>query len=165
MCQAESEDQAIEAIFQLCQGRLNRYLMNRFGYDVFEADWITSYTITALWENKTRLREASESALWAFLFRTACNQVIDRWRRERRFCELEEDFPLGERADPVEAAYERRDFFAAVEKLPDREKLVIQLMLEGFRGHEIAVRLHVSPACINQRYKKALELLRIMDCG
>jgi len=116
-----------------------------------------------------RLSAASEGELWAFVFRTADNVIIDRNRlasrlkeadfEDRRLAEvLESRLGRGLQQESGEWAYEIDRVLMAVPAGTDRE--MVSLWLAGNRHAVIAEHLGMTEAAVRKRWERLRETIR-----
>jgi RNA polymerase sigma-70 factor (ECF subfamily) len=105
-----------------------------------------------------------DPSLRSWLFSIAHNVVVNAWRDEHAHAPLDAAVALIDpRPAPDEAAVaaeERRALAAALARLPEDQRAVVELRLAGLRGPEIAAALGRSHAAVKMLQLRAYGRLR-----
>jgi RNA polymerase sigma-70 factor (ECF subfamily) len=134
--------------------------------DQSEAEDLTQECFLRLYQELRQQRHIAETKGW--LFRTGHNLAVDHYRRrdshnqgtvdigemeiiDERHLSCEESMLHNERIALVRAA---------ADKLPQQQRLCLQLRTEGFRYREIAEILSVSESTVSEGIRRAL--IRLM---
>jgi RNA polymerase sigma-70 factor (ECF subfamily) len=117
-----------------------------------------------------------QRSFWGWLYRIARNKYIDALRRlrpgevgagwtgeaddvlEQWLQKLALTAPSAETIALQQERLQRLE--AALARLPDKQRTICRLKLEGVKGTEIAQRIGKSQAYVSQAFHEALELLR-----
>jgi RNA polymerase sigma-70 factor, ECF subfamily len=126
-----------------------------------DADELTQDVFVRLWQKLATFR--GDSAFTTWLHRLAVNVVIERFRtdtaRRQRLHDGEEIFdtlPARRRSDDL-----AMDFEAALTRLPDGAREIFVLHdVEGYKHHEIASLLDISPGTSKAQLHRARMMLR-----
>ena len=126
-----------------------------------DTDELTQDVFVRVWQKLGTFRGDSAFATW--LHRLAVNVVIEKFRndatRRQRFHDGEEIFDLLP-ATPKRADLSM-DFEAALVKLPDGAREIFVLHdVEGYKHHEIATMLEISPGTSKAQLHRARMMLR-----
>ena len=121
--------------------------------------------VFALWNALASFRgECSERT---FAFRIAQNRgLTHRWRRRRRAAHYVDLTEIPEPADPItedlspQRDVARDELLAAVRRLPDLQRDVIVLSLEGLTNGEIAEVMGISEGNVAVRLSRGRTVLR-----
>lgn len=121
--------------------------------------------VFALWNALPSFRgECSERT---FVFRIAQNRgLTHRWRRRRRSAHLVDLSEVSEIADPLTEGVPppreigRDELVAAVQRLPDLQRDVIALSLEGLSNGDIAEVMGISEGNVAVRLSRGRAALR-----
>jgi RNA polymerase sigma-70 factor (ECF subfamily) len=126
-----------------------------------DAEEITQDVFVRLWQKLGSFRGDAAFSTW--LHRLAVNVVIERFRsdlaRRGRLYDGEEIFErLAARPASTDLAM---DFEAALERLPDGAREIFVLHdVEGYKHHEIATLLEISPGTSKAQLHRARMMLR-----
>jgi RNA polymerase sigma-70 factor (ECF subfamily) len=98
----------------------------------------------------------------AWLYRVATNLGYNHLRREKRLDKVIRDWlPLLNRTLSPEREYARDEQRAlarlAVDRLPRREQILLQLFQDGLSYAEIAVAINLNPASVGKLLARAIE--------
>ena len=140
-------------------------LASAYEPDPNEREDLMQEIVFALWNALPSFRgECSERT---FAFRIAQNRgLTHRWRRRRRNAPLVDLSVVSEIADPVteDASPPRQvgrdELVAAVQRLPDLQRDVIALSLEGLTNGEIADVMGISEGNVAVRLSRGRSALR-----
>jgi RNA polymerase sigma-70 factor (ECF subfamily) len=142
-------EQYRERILRLCHGYLNSP----------DADDLFQEIMTRVWDNLPGFRGESQPSTW--LYRIAVNSALLYRRKERPSAPLEEVADTG--PSPPEELEKRERVAAlrgAIAKLPEQERLIATLLLEGLSYKEIAEIAGITVNYVGvkvTRIKQALE--------
>ena len=142
-------------------------LASAYEPDPNEREDLMQEIVFALWNALPSFRgECSERT---FAFRIAQNRgLTHRWRRRRRNATLVDLSVVSEIADPVteDASPPRQvgrdELVAAVQRLPDLQRDVIALSLEGLTNREIADVMGISEGNVAVRLSRGRAALRAL---
>jgi RNA polymerase sigma-70 factor (ECF subfamily) len=158
-CAAAGDVQAFEALYRLHLPKIHS-LVRRMtaGRD---ADEVTQDVFVRAWQKLATFRGASSFGTW--LHRLAVNVVIERFRaettRRRRLVEgdaLFDQLPARPRRTDL-----AMDFESALMELPDGARRVFVLHdVQGYKHHEIAELLDISPGTSKAQLHRARMILR-----
>jgi len=140
-------------------------LASAYEPDPNEREDLMQEIVFAFWNALPSFRgECSERT---FAFRIAQNRgLTHRWRRRRRDAHLVDLSVVSEIADPVteDASLPRQigrdELVAAVQRLPDLQRDVIALSLEGLTNGEIADVIGISEGNVGVRLSRGRAALR-----
>jgi RNA polymerase sigma-70 factor (ECF subfamily) len=156
---AQGDVRAFEALYRRHLPRVHS-LVRRMtaGRD---ADELTQDVFVRVWQKLGTFRGDSSFGTW--LHRLAVNVVIERFRTEQvrraRIYDGEEIFAT--LPGPALTRDIGMDFEAALEKLPDGAREIFVLHdVEGYKHHEIATLLEISPGTSKAQLHRARTLLR-----
>ena len=154
------DTRALTEIYDLYSPRLYRYAMRLLGDDCAAEDCVSetfSRFLKALQAGK-----GPRDYLQAYLFRTAHNLVVDRYRRETPTEELDDDLPQTETTEGVaEEDMRQSRVRAALLKLTEDQQQVVSLkFLEGWENEEIARALHKPVGAVKSLQHRALAQLQ-----
>jgi RNA polymerase sigma-70 factor (ECF subfamily) len=151
-------ERLFEELFAANQGRIQRICYGYLG-PCAEVDDLFQEIMVNVWNGLPNFRGESSPQTW--LYRIAVNTAL-LYRRKRRATE-----PLPELADPAHGAQqnlEQRERLAALRRaiaaLPEQDRLIMTLLLEGLSYREIA---EIAGLTVNHvgvkisRIKQALE--------
>ena len=156
---AAGDAPAFERLYRTHVARIHS--LSRRMLSAHEADEVTQDIFVRTWQKLGQFR--GESAFGTWLHRLAVNVVIERFRtdkaRRARLHDGEEIF------DTLSAPAQTRDigmdFEAALEKLPDGAREIFVLHdVEGYKHHEIASLLEISPGTSKAQLHRARMMLR-----
>ena len=126
-----------------------------------DSDEVTQDVFVRLWQKIGSFRGDSAFSTW--LHRLAVNVVIERFRGDaiRRQRIHEGEFIFERLAAPQRSGDLSMDFESALGKLPDGAREVFVLHdVEGYKHHEIATLLGVSPGTSKAQLHRARMMLR-----
>lgn len=156
---AAGDARAFEAVYRAHLPRVHS-LVRRMtaGRD---ADELTQDVFVRLWQKIGSFRGDSSFSTW--LHRLAVNVVIERFRsdqsRRQRLRDGEDIFEM--LPAPAQTRDIGMDFEAALEKLPDGAREIFVLHdVEGYKHHEIATLLEISPGTSKAQLHRARMMLR-----
>lgn len=145
-------------LFQRYREELLRYLYQLTG-SVPEAEDLAQETYVRYLE---RDEEVGDPRAW--LFAVATNLVRDRARVERRRQELDarrsEPQPSAPADERAEARWRLAEVWSAIDRLPDRDRALLLLRVEGFSYREIAEVLDVARGSVGPLTGRALRRLK-----
>jgi RNA polymerase sigma-70 factor (ECF subfamily) len=156
---AAGDVRAFEALYRTHLPRVHSLVRRMTGGR--DADELTQDVFVRVWQKIGSFR--GDSAFPTWLHRLAVNVVIERFRadsaRRQRFHDGEEIFNV------LSAAPKRSDlsmdFEAALLKLPDGAREIFVLHdVEGYKHHEIAAMLEISPGTSKAQLHRARMMLR-----
>ena len=139
------------AIFQLCLGYAKGDATH--AADLAQGVWL------AAWRSWDQYAGAASAKTW--LYRVAVNSCLGDLRRVRSRPRIVTDEVPARASDLDEGA---RDLYEAIGLLPEVDRLVLMLTLEGFGYEEVAAVLGSSPAALRVRAHRARQRLkRLLD--
>ena len=126
-----------------------------------DSDELTQDVFVRVWQKLGTFR--GDSAFGTWLHRLAVNVVIEKFRsdtlRRQRLHDGEEIFDT--LSAPVRSGELSMDFEAALDKLPDGAREIFVLHdVEGYKHHEIATMLEISPGTSKAQLHRARMMLR-----
>ena len=156
---AQGDTGAFERVYRAHLGRVYNLARRMAGPDA--ADELTQDVFVRVWQKLGSFRGDSAFSTW--LHRLAVNVVIERFRSEtaqrQRFHDGEgifEMLPAKTRSRDLSM-----DFEAALLKLPDGAREIFVLHdVEGYKHHEIAAMLEISPGTSKAQLHRARMMLR-----
>ncbi len=127
-----------------------------WGDDVRSRD-LTQDTWLLVWDNLYRLRtDASVAELRAWLKALVRTAASRRWRQDRKAAAATND--------DIDADTSLRQMRETLDELmaylPDDERRLITLLLDGYRINEAAQLLAISPAAAAQRHHRAVQHMK-----
>ncbi|MCI6550953.1 MAG: sigma-70 family RNA polymerase sigma factor [Prevotella sp.] len=139
------------------------YAYNYIG-DMSLAEDIVQDLFSTIWEK--RLQFATLSTLRVYLYNAARNRVLDHERHQR----VHNKYMLRQHADhqvsDVENSYIKEEvynqLFAAIDQLPERQRLILLQSMEKRKVKEIAEALQISANSVKKQKQRALDTLRDM---
>ena len=154
------DTRALTEIYDLYSPRLYRYAMRLLGDDCAAEDCVSetfSRFLKALQAGK-----GPRDYLQAYLFRTAHNLVVDRYRRETPTEELDDDLPQTETTEDVaeEDMRQSRVRAALLNLTEDQQQVVSLKFLEGWENEEIARALNKPVGAVKSLQHRALAQLQ-----
>lgn len=166
VAKAQRNPRAFGDVFQRYHRDVFAYCFRRLG-DPDAADDAASTVFVKAFSALDRFRPergTSGVTFRSWLFSIAHNVVVDTWRRERRHLPLDgpEDMGLGARlvdpgATPEEIAIgaeETRRVISLLQRLPERQRAVVELRLAGLTTSEVAHTLGMSlPAAKSMQFR------------
>lgn len=155
---AAGDADAFETLFRERQGEVYRWIM-RIVRDQGAAEDLTVETFWRMYQSRARLDPSANCRAW--MRRIATNAAIDHLRRRRPMEPLEVE-PAGEMPpDAAVQAETRKAIRQAVEELPPRLRVVVQLGLIEEQPQEcIAEALGISPSAVKLRMYRGVRKLR-----
>ncbi|MBN2414737.1 RNA polymerase sigma-70 factor [bacterium] len=153
----ESDQSAFKELYLRYYEAISRYVWYRLRSREQVEDLVQE-VFTRLWSHRSRLRP--DKSVKAYLYRTASNLIVDRYRKRGS-----ETAFLSEVKSPVTDDSEETDIRlsmeAAIACLPPKEKTVVMLSrYEGLKYQEIADICHISVKTVESRMTKAFRRLR-----
>jgi RNA polymerase sigma factor (sigma-70 family) len=160
---AKDEDQASFArLFRHFAPRVKAFLI-KSGADESLAEECMQDVMATIWQ-KAHLYDASRASVATWIFTIARNRKIDLLRRYAR--PEPEDLPWGpdrepDQADVMAMQQETERLAAAIRKLPEKQRILIERAYFGDLTHsEIAAETGLPLGTIKSRIRLALERLR-----
>lgn len=164
--QAVTDEEAFEELYEYFFPRVYNFIYARVKNSA-DADDITSITFMKMNENLERYNPA-QAAFSTWLFRIATNSIIDHTRRVENNQETEwEDFfdpAAPEYQEPEAQVLEKennRELFAALDKLNERERRIVELkFFSDMDTRSIAEILMMSEANVRTTLHRTLAKLK-----
>jgi len=164
--QAVTDEEAFEELYEYFFPRVYNFIYARVKNSA-DADDITSITFMKMNENLERYNPA-QAAFSTWLFRIATNSIIDHTRRVENNQETEwEDFfdpAAPEYQEPEAQVLEKennRELFAALDKLSERERRIVELkFFSDMDTRSIAEILMMSEANVRTTLHRTLAKLK-----
>jgi RNA polymerase sigma-70 factor (ECF subfamily) len=156
---AAGDVRAFEALYRTHLPRVHSLVRRMTGGR--DADELTQDVFIRLWQKLGTFRGDSSFTTW--LHRLAVNVVIERFRSDQaRRARLHDGEQIFETlAGPPQMRDVRLDFESALEKLPDGAREIFVLHdVEGYKHHEIASLLEISPGTSKAQLHRARMMLR-----
>jgi RNA polymerase sigma-70 factor (ECF subfamily) len=156
---AAGDVRAFEELYRQHLPRVNSLVRRMTGGR--DSDELTQDVFVRVWQKLGSFRGDSAFATW--LHRLAVNVVIERFRtdaaRRLRLHDGEEIFET--LAAPARSGDVSMDFETALTKLPDGAREIFVLHdVEGYKHHEIATLLDISPGTSKAQLHRARMMLR-----
>jgi RNA polymerase sigma-70 factor (ECF subfamily) len=156
---AAGDARAFEALYRTHLPRVHSLVRRMTGGR--DADELTQDVFVRVWQKLETFRGDSSFTTW--LHRLAVNVVIERFRtdavRRARIHDGEDVFEM--LPGPAQTRDIGMDFEAALEKLPDGAREIFVLHdVEGYKHHEIATMLEISPGTSKAQLHRARMMLR-----
>jgi RNA polymerase sigma-70 factor (ECF subfamily) len=156
---AAGDARAFEALYRTHLPRVHSLVRRMTGGR--DADELTQDVFVRVWQKLETFRGDSSFTTW--LHRLAVNVVIERFRtdtaRRARIHDGEDVFEM--LPGPAQTRDIGMDFEAALEKLPDGAREIFVLHdVEGYKHHEIATMLDISPGTSKAQLHRARMMLR-----
>lgn len=163
---ATTDENAFAELYEHFFPRVYNFIYARLR-NVADADAVTSITFIKMTDNLDRY-EPAKAAFSTWLFRIAFNAIIDHTRRSNRNQETDwEDFfdpAAPERNEPEVAMMSKeidRELLAALDKLNERERRIIELKFWGDADtRDIAEVLNMTEGNVRVTLHRALGKLR-----
>lgn len=164
--QAVTDEEAFEELYEYFFPRVYNFIYARVKNSA-DADDITSITFMKMNENLERYNP-TQAAFSTWLFRIATNSIIDHTRRVENNQETEwEDFfdpAAPEYQEPEAQVLEKennRELFAALDKLSERERRIVELkFFSDMDTRSIAEILMMSEANVRTTLHRTLAKLK-----
>lgn len=115
-----------QKIFRLCMGYVNDYDL---------AQDMAQETFIIVWKQLPKFRNESNIGTW--IFRIASNNCLRQIEKEKRFPKAELPLTLTEEKDPL-IEHQLQFLYKCISELPETERIIISLELEGIKQAEIA---------------------------
>ena len=152
---------AYAALFRHFAPRVKGFLM-KSGTPAALAEEVTQDVMAVLWQ-KAAMFDPARASVATWVFTIARNRLIDVARRDRRpepeVLEVEQE---PDQADVFAAAEESRLLVAALEDLPEGQRVLIRRAFWGELSHsELAAETGLPLGTIKSRIRLALERLRV----
>ena len=167
----KDRERSFEEAFELYGDELFRHAFFRLSDREKAADAVQDTFLRAF----AYSREDSIHDMRAFLYRTLRHLVIDEYRRKKSYsldAMMEDEETNGDALLPadetntVEAAAERLDARAVIEKLPELPPQYAEVLalryVDGLSPKEISERIDVSENLVSVRIHRALKALRTL---
>lgn len=162
---AKRDPAAFEPLYRHYVGLVYHYALGRLR-DPHRAEDVTSQiftrVLTALPSFRPE-RRPDGTTFRSWLMTIARNTVIDSARRQRPSVPLDDARPAALEAGPEHVAIargERERVHAAVARLPETQRQVVELRLVGLKGREIADVLDISHGAVKTANYRAYQRLR-----
>lgn len=138
-------------------------LANYYLRDNVQGEDLVQDVFVALWESRYKFR--TENEIKYFLYRALKNGCVSLLRKQKLKAKyLHEALSANVEEDNFWEKVLEEDVYArlmsAIETLPPQCKLVMQLMLEGLKGQEIAERLQISLATVKEYKGQGKKILQ-----
>jgi RNA polymerase sigma-70 factor, ECF subfamily len=158
----EGDSVAFEGLYRRLAGRVYGVCL-RMARDGEQAEELAQEAWVRAWERLESFRGDSRFSTW--LHRLTVNLVLDRRRQDgrwrRRFESVDEPASLERRVSVEAPPGLRMDLERAVASLPEGARTVFVLYeVEGFKQHEIALRLGIAEGTVKAQLHRARKLLR-----
>jgi RNA polymerase sigma-70 factor (ECF subfamily) len=153
---------AFAALFRHFAPRVKSFLM-KSGADAGLAEECAQDVMATLWQ-KAHLFDPARASVSTWVFTIARNRRIDALRRSRR--PEPEDLPWGpepepDQAEALEAQQETERLGAAMARLPDKQRALIERAFWGEVSHsEISAETGLPLGTVKSRIRLALDRLR-----
>lgn len=161
------DDQSMTVLYRTFYQALVGYA-RQMTNDAAAAEDITQEVLLNAWRRKMTFK--TEGTLKAYLFNAVRNESIDHLRHltvkqdgmvhiKQMYREMQTD-DSGEARLHKEEVY--RQLFQAIDALPQRQREVFLLSIEGKKNHEIAEAMGVAVLSVNKLRQRGLKTLRSM---
>lgn len=168
MEQQEIQD-AAEALYRryyaAMKGRAMRYVN-----DPADAEDVVSSCWLSLMRHIPKLMAMQDRVLSAYILLSVEHRALDLIKQRQRMREymtgLREEVraqgsgPAGLGGDPAVMAEKRDTLRQVMTALPENQRRVVQLRLQGWTPEEIAAEMHISPSAVRSCWRRALVHLR-----
>lgn len=134
-------------IFRVCMGYVNDH------------DWaqdITQETFITVWQKLAQFR--NESAIGTWIFRIASNNCLRQMERQKRMPRAEMPFQLEDKSPP-DTERQVQLLYHYIAELPEIDRIIISLELEGIKQAEIATIVGLSESNIRVKIYRIKEKL------
>ncbi len=158
---------AFAPLYRQYVGLVYHYALGRLR-DPHRAEDATSQTFTRALRALPSFRPERRNngtTFRSWLMTIARNTVIDASRRQRPAVPLDDARPAAPEAGPEQVAIassERDRVHAAVARLPETQRQVVELRLVGLKGTEIADVLGISHGAVKTANYRAYQRLRVL---
>ena len=161
---ATGDRQAFTQLYTAHLNNLYHYIF-LFTKSKEETEEILQEIFIKIWEKREKLPEVD--SLKNYLFRFAKNKLLDKIRhlqiRQRVFSEIKRTTDSSETTTSDQCAY--REYYRlvqlAIEKLPNKRKLIFRLNIEnGLSQDEIAMQLNISKSVVKKQIYSASHSVR-----
>lgn len=155
-------EKALKKLYERYYAPLCSYaekLLNDNGY----AEDIVSSCLVKVWN--TEVAFPNKNALTAWLFKSVYHAAIDVMREKTFFLHfrnnLPPDLPDEETAKDMALREEAITYFYEIlERLPEQQRQIIRLTLQGYKVQEIATSLGISENTVKEQKKRAYRFVR-----
>lgn len=134
-------------IYRLCLGYVN---------DPDQAKDLTQDTFIAVWQNLKSFRQ--EASLGTWIFKIASNKCLRHLEVEKRVSKVEIPFDLHEE-HPAENQEQLALLMHCISQLPELDRLIIGLSLEGVKQSDIAEIMGLKHNTVRVRIHRIKETL------
>lgn len=129
------------------------------------ADDLTAKTFIRALERLHQYRPQAGASFRSWLFAIARNSLADEWRRRKdiRLIPPIEDLTHDDYPGPEQLAIHRTEIDrlrVALQRLPDRQREIVELRLVGFGTDEIASTMNTTIAAVKSAQARAYSTLR-----
>jgi RNA polymerase sigma-70 factor (ECF subfamily) len=171
---ARTDPRAFAPLYEQYYSQVHGYCLRRLGHREMAADATTQVFIRAI-ANLSKFRQSGSgtSSFRGWLFTIAHNIVIDTTRRSRKHYSLDSsevvdrpensawlhDPQPGPEAVAVDAE-ERIRVRKLLDRLPERQRRIVELRMSGLNGIEIAETLRMSHSAVKSAQFRAYTALR-----
>lgn len=158
---ARSDPLAFAPLYQRYLNPIYRFCYARLGERQAAEDATSQVFLNAF----ANLHRFQGGVFAAWLYTIARNVVIDHHRKRRPVESLESADRLQTSSQTANGLEEYRiALLAALEELPDEQRIVLELQAAGWSGKQIAAALGKSPSAIRViRYRAVKQLQKLLD--
>ncbi len=162
---ARRDPAAFAPLYDLHAGSIYRFCFLRLG-DSDLADDLTSRVFIRAIERLHQYSPRHNASFRSWLFAIARNMLADDWRRRREVhlvgqaCDDLRDSEPGPEYLTIHRS-EIEQLRVALQRLPQRQREIVELRLVGFRTNEIADTLGISIAAVKSAQTRAYHTLRL----
>lgn len=144
-----------DRIYEQYYSSLYNYFFKNFRES--EADDLCQQTFMRLWEWLPCIGQVRNEK--AIIFKVAKSVLYDNYRKEQNKPEIfsfEESFTVSEHGDFTREI----DFNSSLQALSERDRKIVKLKQAGYKSHEIATIIGVSPSSVRTYLSKIKEFLK-----
>ena len=111
-----------------------------------------------LWKSRNTFRGGSKASTW--IYRVGLNALLSKRRREQRSISAE---PIDQHVFPAPTTHSDDDLILlqqVIQSLPDVDRALVILYLEGYQNREIAQIISLSPTNVGTRLNRIKAFLK-----
>ncbi len=161
---ARDDPRAFAPLYDRYAVPIYRFCFRKVG-DPDVANDLTAQIFLRAIERLDRYRPKPGATFRSWLFAIARNTIVDRWRRHRPTTPLDPDLHILADDDPGPEARavhgdELGRLLAALDRLPDSHRDIIELRLAGLTTNEVADALGLTQSAVKSAQSRAYKRLR-----
>lgn len=138
-----------DKIYRLCMGYIN---------DQDQAKDLAQETFITVWRKLSTFR--NEASIGTWIFRIATNTCLSQIKKNEKISKVETFLPEEDNADH-ELDEEIKLLYQFISELPELDRIIISLELEGIKQHEISKIVGLSDSNIRVKIHRIKERLNI----